>query len=210
MPKLILVRHGQTSYNVEFRYQGHTDIPLNEVGLAQAATLQTRLSGYKLDAVFSSDLQRAQRTAEIALENHPSGLKPQATALLREVNGGGFEGLSWSEISEKYPELSARWRENRATISPPDGENLTEVAARLSRFLDQIMEEYPAEDQTILVVAHGGTIGILISYLLGMDLNKIWQLRTDNCSVTILDVYAKGAILSLFNDAHHVEKLNFE
>ncbi|HEX2909452.1 MAG TPA: histidine phosphatase family protein [Chloroflexia bacterium] len=208
MPKLILTRHGLTDFNAERRYQGQSDIPLNTVGLAQAADLGRRLASMKLDAAYCSDLQRAARTAAIALQAHPSGLQATPTPLLREVNGGEFEGLIWEEIIEKYPQQSHEWRANRAEIAPPGGENLTQVQARLNKALAEIIENHPGEDQNILLVVHGGVIGTLLCHFMGMDLNRIWQWRTDTCSITIVDIYKEGAILSLFNDTAHVEKSN--
>ncbi len=204
MLKLILVRHGQTDYNAQFRYQGQSDIPLNEVGLAQAEKLRMRLSDFQFDMAYCSDLQRARRTAEIILRDHSSGLEATSTPLLREVNGGGFEGLTWSEISDRYPEISRQWSEDRAAISPPDGESLNHAVERIIRFLEQFKTIPPSEERTVLIATHGGVIGVLLCYLMGMDLNRIWQWRTDTCSITIVSLYEKGAILSLYNDINHL------
>jgi broad specificity phosphatase PhoE len=179
---------------------------LNQIGEEQAQCLQERLASFTLDAAYCSDLQRARRTAEIGLSGHPSGLVPEVTPLLREVGGGEFEGRTWNEISEHFPELATQWRENRATVSPPGGENLIGVAERLRRFLDIVEQEHPDQNRTVLIVAHGGVVGVMLCLLMGTDLNRIWQWRVDSCSLTILDIYPKGPILSLFNDVSHLEK----
>ena len=123
MPRFILTRHGQTDFNAQQRYQGALDIPLNAEGEAQARFLTPRLASIKLDAAYTSDLQRAVKTAELALENHPSGLTAKPLKLLREINGGAFEGLKWGEFSSRYPEDALRWRFHaNQTVEPqPDG-----------------------------------------------------------------------------------------
>ncbi len=205
MPKFILCRHGETTYNLEKRYQGKIDIPLNEAGQAQAEALRRRLEPVRFDAVYTSDLQRAVQTAQIVLSSHPSGLQPVTTPLLREIDGGLFEGLSWEEINSRFPEDVAHWQQDRTNNAPPEGENLSQVRGRLEAALSQILAAYPGEDQTVLLVVHGGIIGLLLCHLMGMDLNFLWKWRIDNCSVTILDLYKEGAILSLFNDNQHVK-----
>ncbi len=210
MPKLILVRHGQTDYNFQRRYQGQTDNPLNETGLGQAEAVRRHLATFKFDAAYASNLIRAQRTAEIILQDHPSGLTPTPLPLLREASGGQFEGLTWEEITAHFPEEAALWQANKIWHSPPGGETMTELVERVRQALDQIVTEQPGEDRNVLVVAHGGIFGILLCYLMGMDLNRIWQWRIDTCSVTILDLYKEGAILSLFNDTAHLDPAHLE
>ncbi len=210
MPRLILVRHGQTIFNAQRRYQGQSDIELNEIGLAQAKAVAERLASFRFEAVYSSDLLRARQTAEIILSARPPGPVLQTSPLLREVDGGGFEGLTWDEMTEKYPVEVHAWTEDRTHYAPPGGENLLQVVERLDKILAQIIEEQPSEERSVLVVTHGGAISTLLCRLLGMDLNRLWQWRTDNCSITILDTYPKGAIVSLFNDVNHMEKFGIE
>ena len=203
MPKLILCRHGETVYNAQKRYQGKVDIELNERGLAQAEALRERIAPIRLDGVYCSDLKRTVRTAEIVLSTHSSGLTAQPTPLLREIDGGEFEGLTWDEITARFPQEVAAWQQDRTNNPAPGGENLLQVQKRLDTILAQILETYPAEDQTVLLVVHGGVISTLLCHMMGMNLNRLWQWRVDNCSVTIVDTYKDGPILSLFNDLSH-------
>jgi len=206
MPRLILTRHGQTDFNAQQRYQGNLDIPLNAAGEDQARFLTPRLASIKLDAAYTSDLQRAVRTAELALENHSSGLQPRQLKLLREIHGGAFEGLQWGEFSTRYPQDAARWRADRTHTRPPGGgENLLDAAERVDRAIKQILKEVPDPDATILLVLHGGIISLLLCQVMRMELERLWQWRIDNCSVTILDLYETGGILSLFNDIAHIK-----
>jgi len=208
MPKIILTRHGQTDYNAQRRYQGQIDIPLNATGLKQAEALRHRLAKVPLTVAFCSDLGRAQTTAEIALEGHPSGLKAKSLAELREVNGGLFEGLTWQEQQDQYPEELKLWRSDPYNYGTPGGENLKQAIERITRAFNQIVEQYPKEDDNILIVAHGGPNNLLLCHLMGMELNSIWKWRFDNCAISLVDIYnGKEAILSSFNDTAHLSGL---
>jgi len=117
---LILIRHGLTIWNHEFRYQGHTDIELSEEGVKQAQALQKRLAGEKLDAIYSSDLSRAVQTASIIAKPHR--LELITDSRLREVNFGVWEGLNFKEIESRYPDLLKTWLEAPHNLEIPQGE----------------------------------------------------------------------------------------
>jgi alpha-ribazole phosphatase/probable phosphoglycerate mutase len=204
MPKLILVRHGQTAYNLERRYQGAVDIPLNASGLQQALQLKLRLANFHLDAAYTSDLRRARETARIILDQHPSGLTAKPLDLIREISGGEFEGLHYEQMQAQYPEELKAWEADRYNVRAPQGENLKDVLIRLVEFLEIVQKEQPSEDLNVLIVTHGGVISTLLCHFMNMDPNKLWQWRLDNCSLTIVDPYPQGAILSLFNDTSHL------
>lgn len=204
--RLILTRHGLTDYNAQRRYQGRVDIPLNETGLAQARLLQKRLAAIHLDGAYTSDLQRAATTAQIALEGHPSGLTAKPEPLFREISGGKFEGMVWDDIIGTYPEEAAAWQADRINVAPPEGENLLEVTTRIAQALDKIVKEQTSEDASVLLVLHGGILSVMLCQMMGMSLDRLWQWRVDNCSLTILDIYPQGAILSLFNDITHIDE----
>jgi broad specificity phosphatase PhoE len=206
VPKLILTRHGQTTFNAQRRYQGQTDIPLNEVGLRQAETLRQRLAPFKLTAAYSSHLNRAVVTAQVALKGHISGLTAEPLPDLREAGGGIFEGLTFDEMSQQYPAEVKNWQADRLNYLIPEGENLTMVLARLKRALNYVVEKNPTDEDNILLVVHGGVIGVLLCHYMGVDLNHLWQWRVDSCSISILDVYKDASILSLFNDTNHIEE----
>ena len=117
----MLWRHGQTTWNVEHRYQGQTDIPLDDTGIAQAKAAARRLAGLRPDALFSSDLSRAQQTAAALVKL--TGLPVTLDKDLRERYGGDWEGLSDQEIRERYPAERAAW-------NPPNGEATPVIADR--------------------------------------------------------------------------------
>jgi alpha-ribazole phosphatase/probable phosphoglycerate mutase len=205
MPKLILIRHGQTDYNAQRRYQGHTDIPLNDTGKRQAEALRKRLSHMHITGAYTSTLIRARTTAQIALEGHHSGLVAEEMLLLREASGGKVEGLNWEEMNAKFPEEVKKWHSDRYNNPPPGGESLKEVRERVVEGINIILKKHHKEEDNIAIFVHGGVIGVTLCHYMGMDLNKLWQWRIDSCSMTILDVYEKAAILSLFNDTNHID-----
>jgi glucosyl-3-phosphoglycerate phosphatase len=153
---LVVWRHGQTTYNVEHRFQGHSDVPLNEVGRRQAAEAARYLAALRPSAIFSSDLSRASATAEALARL--TGLPVQLDKDLRERAGGSWEGLTEAEIRERFPV-------ERATWTPPDGEPALAVADRATAALERIAASMP-DGTTAVVVSHGAALGMAIARLL--------------------------------------------
>ena len=153
---LVVWRHGQTTYNVERRFQGQSDVPLNEVGLRQAAQAAPYLAALRPSAIFSSDLSRASVTADALARL--TGLTVQLDKDLRERSGGSWEGLTEAEIRERFPA-------ERATWTPPDGESAKAVADRASAALERIADSMPA-GTTAVVVSHGAALGMAVASVL--------------------------------------------
>ncbi|MBA7716109.1 Phosphoserine phosphatase 1 [subsurface metagenome] len=200
MSRLFLVRHGNTELNSAERYWGRSDVKLSAAGIGQAERLRDRLVVEKIDAVYSSDLERALVTAEIIASSHQ--LAVITCAELCEVNFGQLEGLNFSEISRLYPEVAKLWAERSTKLKYPGGESLVEFNNRVSKFLSRLDKH--AVDETILVVAHAGVLRTLVCQLLGIDLRRRWQIRLDLASLSILETHQQGAILSLLNDVSHL------
>jgi alpha-ribazole phosphatase len=196
---LLLIRHGQTNWNLEQRFQGQSDIPLNETGRKQAQALAERLAAESFDAVYSSDLQRAAETAHIIRK---SGFQPDAC--LREVNFGDWEGLTYDEIKAKYPEPLAAWENDIFKNAPPNGETLERLALRVQSMLNELCEKH--EDQKILIVAHGGVLQTLICLALKLPPTMYWQFHLSTASLSELAFYPAGAILNSLNDTSHLPK----
>jgi len=199
MSSLILVRHGETDWNAERRYQGHSNLPLNETGRAQATAAADVLHGETFDAAYTSDLVRTTQTARIILERHPAP-PLQLAPNLREMHFGLWEGLTHHEIAAQYPDQLAAWY---AGAEPPEGESLPAVAARVAAFLADLRGLY-TESARILVVGHGGSLRILLCLALGLPAEKHWQFKIEAASITRLDVYENGAILARLNDTAHL------
>jgi glucosyl-3-phosphoglycerate phosphatase len=156
--RLVAWRHGQTDFNVERRFQGQTDVPLNALGREQAALAARYLAALRPDAIFSSDLSRAAETAGYLARL--TGLDVQFDKDLRERHGGSWEGMTAHEIREQYPESVESW-------NPPDGEPVAAVADRASAALDRIADTL-TNGQLAVVVAHGAALGLGIARVLGI------------------------------------------
>lgn len=200
MTRLLLVRHGQTEWNCQQRYQGHSDVPLDTTGEQQALQLAGRLSREPIDAVFSSDLKRAAATARPIAARHR--LDVQHTLRLREMNFGAFEGLTYTEVQSTYPQDLAAWEANR-NQPPPGGESFARLIDRLSAFGAEVRDS--CSTQNVLVVGHGGSLRVLLCLLLGLTPEKHWQFKVDPASWSEIILYDTGAILSRLNDTYHLE-----
>lgn len=199
---IVLIRHGETDWNVARRWQGSTDIPLNDTGRAQARMLARRLKAnrWPIDALYSSDLLRAAETAEIVGQR--IGLPVILDASWRERGLGIIEGLTRREISEKYPYMVLP----RTFIEAPESEPYAILKSRIVKGLDVILERH--EGQTIAVVSHSGTLRVLISTILELP-EKIYapfSLR-GNTGLSRIIIDKEQAQLNLLNDTSHIEWL---
>lgn len=177
--RLVLWRHGQTSWNLERRFQGQTDIPLDETGIAQARQAAGHLASLKPVALFSSDLQRAQLTAATLAER--TGLPVTLDKDLRERSGGVWEGLTDAEIRERYPA-------ERATWNPPNGELTLVVADRVAGAFARIAESIEPGDLAI-AVGHGASLRLGMERILGIAVGDLPTLGSlVNCSWSVLEV----------------------
>jgi probable phosphoglycerate mutase len=169
MARLLLFRHGQSTWNAEGRWQGWADPPLSDVGEAQAVLAADRLAGFGLTAVVSSDLQRARRTAAIIAER--LGLEVlDVEPDLRERNIGDWSGLTTTEIEQGWPGWLTAWRAGELE-RPPNGEARADIAARVMA----VLERLAGLDGALLVVTHGGVIHLVQDHL-GCDTVRMGNL----------------------------------
>lgn len=194
------MRHGNTKGNSAERFWGQTDVELSATGIRQAERLRKRLATEKIDAIYTSNLRRASVTAEIIASRHQ--LAVITCAELHEINFGKFEGLTFKEISQLYPELVKVWPTRGLNFKYPGGESISGLNNRVIKFLDRLKKHSPQE--TILIVAHSGILRLLICHLLGIELWHWRQIRTDLASLSILEIYPQGAILNSLNDVSHL------
>lgn len=204
MARLLLVRHGITEFNSTRRFAGYSDVEMSAVGLRQVETLRDRLAGEKIDVVYSSDLKRAMVTAEVICSGRQVDIV--ACPELREVNYGEVEGLTYPEIRQRYPEVAELVANFNLRLNFPGGESFEEFIERVSKFADRLNRHAPSE--TVLVVSHSGPLRTLVCALMGIDHTCWWQLRFDNASLSIVDTYPRGAILSLLNETSHLKDLS--
>ncbi len=201
MSRLLLVRHGNTNLDSTIRFWGKTDVELSSGGLRQAEKLRDRLATQRIDAIYASKLSRAHVTAEIIASKHKLDVTTRTE--LNEIDFGKLEGLTFEEISQLYPkiaELMSKWR-----IGPkyPGGESRDELDKRVQRFLKRLKNHQPEE--TILIVAHAGTLRLIICKLLEIGIEHLRQIQLDLASLSIIETYPQGAILNLLNDVSHLK-----
>lgn len=202
--RLILIRHGETAWNRVSRIQGHTDIPLSPLGRAQAERLAEALADEPLAAIYSSDLSRARQTAEALARARQ--LPVRFDAQLRERAFGRFEGLSWDEISQGFPEDAARWRRREPDFEVGGGESLNTFSARCLDAARRAAVAHPGQD--IALVAHGGVLDCLYraATRAALDAPRSWQLG--NAAINRLLATAEGFTLIGWNDDRHLAGLS--
>lgn len=178
--KLFLVRHGETDWNKELRYQGRRNTSLNSAGLAQAKRAGEALKNYRPSALFASDLNRTMETAKIIGE--VLGLQPQGEPRLQEIHFGDWEGRTYPEVFELYPNEVKIWREQPLEASVPGGEALRDVLARVLEALEEICATASGD---VVVVTHGGPIRLFLSYI--GSKGAMWEYPVKPGSVTIIE-----------------------
>lgn len=209
--RLLIVRHGRTAWNTDGRFQGQLDIPLDEVGQAQAAAVAKRLAKERPMVIYASDLSRAWQTARsiqnaIAEANQPCPTPPLVLEpRLREMHFGEWQGLTYAEIQACQPAALAAWEADWLNNAPPGGETLEQLVERVLAVYHEILAAYP--DGTVLLVGHGGALQALLCLALGLPPERFWQLQLDNTGLADLRIYPEGAILNLFNDICHLERV---
>ena len=171
MTTIFLARHGESDWNVEKRFQGHSDRPLTERGRKQAHALADLVASEKIDAVYTSPLSRAQETAEIVAAR--AGLEPVALPELREVDTGSWSGLSRADVEARFPEGFSRWRSGGSGWR--DGETYEQMAERVIGALRTIAEDHP--DGRVLVISHGGPIRAIHAAAEGVAIDDYRRLK---------------------------------
>lgn len=191
---LYLIRHGETEGSEVKRYKGSIDVPLSEKGIRQIKRASDFIKD-KLTAVYCSPLSRALKSAEIISEPH--GLKPVVIHGIRERSFGIWEGMSFDEIKEKYPEEFEAWADNPLKYNPVEGESTIEVRDRVIRALDMILNNH--NDEHIAIIAHGGVNRIILCHIMGIPLENIFRIEQDNAAVNIIEFWEKYPIVKLLN-----------
>lgn len=201
--QVLAIRHGETDWNVGARIQGHTDIPLNARGVEQARRLALALAGEELHAVYSSDLARTRETARALAQARGVPLVEDAT--LRERHFGAFEGYTFEEIEQRWPEQSARWRRRDPGFGPEGGESLEAFYERCVAAAQRCAAAHAG--QTIALVAHGGVLDCWYraAVRLGLQAPRTWQIG--NATVSRLLWSPGGFSLVGWNDDAHLAPL---
>ena len=207
-PRLLMVRHGETNWNKESRFQGIKDIPLNDNGRSQGRKAGTFLQNVPINFAVSSSMMRPKETAEIILQHHPD-VPLSTTSELIEICHGLWEGMLEAEIKADYPELLQQWKDKPETVQMPEGENLQQVWDRGVAAWNKIAAEHSNTEtpRTVLVVAHDAINKVILCYLLGLKPENFWNIKQGNCAVSVID-YPQGAsgkpVLQAINITTHL------
>ncbi len=199
--RLILIRHGESSWNQERRIQGISDIELNERGREQAEKISIALRGEKVNAIYSSPLKRAVDTAKAIAQVHH--LEVNIEPDLRELDVGELDGLREKEVNQRYGEFWKEWRKGDGSIHLPGGESLEELQRRAWRAIQHIDGKH--SNEVVIVVSHLFAIRTIICQALGLELGKSGRLKQDVAAISILNLEEQGSSLVLFNDTCHLE-----
>ena len=198
---MILVRHGESTWNREHRIQGQLDPPLSDEGRHQVELLGRRLAGRHLAGFYASDLKRAFETAEAI--GAFVDLIPEPTPGLREIYLGDWEGLRTDEIAERFPDAWARWRQEPDWDLVPGGEGAARFEARVIATLDEILDRHSHGD--VLVVTHGGVIQVALHRVIGRPSRGLFPFKIQNASISLIEVRQGRMVIGGSNDVGHLE-----
>lgn len=217
-PRFLLVRHGETDWNRDGRFQGQIDIPLNENGHRQAAQAGEFLKAVKIDAAVTSSMLRPKETAEGILKHHPD-VNLEATEHLWEISHGEWEGLLETEIESGYPGMLSQWQNTPETVQMPAGENLNDVWTRAKQGWGNIVATYSEgmndwdAPPTVMVVAHDAINKAILCQLFGLGPENFWQFKQGNGAVSVIDYHGgpeSAPILSAANITTHLSGSIFD
>jgi len=202
MTEITLIRHGETEWNVGEVFRGRIDIELNETGIKQAELLAEYLSKAKVDAIYSSSLKRALKTAEIIARYHK--LDVDIAPGLIDFNYGKWQGLSHQEVKDKYKELYREWINRPDRVKMPAGESLESVRKRARGVVNDVIARYK---ETVVLVSHRVVNKVLICALLGLDDSHFWNIKQDMCGITTFTYENERFILTKHNDTSYLEPI---
>ncbi len=201
MMRLLLVRHAETEWNRERRYQGWTDTPLSEGGHAQAAAAGRLLARERLGAVWSSPLRRARDTAAAIAKAH--SLTVRESAAFREMGFGDWEGLTVEDIGSRFPDLHRVWRESPHLSVREGAESLEDVRRRALEGLADLRQAHDGE--TVCLVTHGVTARVLILEALGLGLDRLWSFHMSHTGISELEFRDDWTAVHRMNTLAHLE-----
>ena len=200
MTEIMLVRHGETEWNVGEVFRGRVDMELNETGTKQAEKLAEYLGNQRLKIIYSSPLQRALKTAEIIARQHK--IEVTIAPGLIDFNYGQWQGLSHRKVKDRYKELYGEWINHPERVKIPDGENLEDVRQRTMAVVNDIITGH---NGTVVLVSHRVVNKVLICALLGLDDSHFWKIKQDTGGLTIFTHENERFVLTRHNDTSYLE-----
>ena len=182
--RILLVRHGETEWNRTHRFQGRSDTPLNQTGMAQAAAMGEMLKNESITSIYTSPLCRAFETADAIKAFHPQALLFEEAGFI-EMDLGEFDGVQAKTWAKEHPDFMKNWWENPGTLRMPGGENLEEVQQRAVETLNRVVTLHPPKS-TLLIVSHNFVILSLLCHAKSLGLDQFRDLRQANGALSII------------------------
>ena len=196
--RIILIRHGQTNDNLEKRYSGFIDICLNEYGKRQARLLRKKLASFGVQKTFSSSSKRAVHFAILSCGRPDIAIVPQ----LREMNFGIFEGMSYPEIMQKYPDIYNNWIKNSFKNKAPKGESFGDLKKRVLSAFRKIV--HSQQNKVSVVVTHAGPIRVILGEVL--KLKNIWKISPKSGGMSIIEFNKQKAKVLVINNTSYLKQ----
>jgi 2,3-bisphosphoglycerate-dependent phosphoglycerate mutase len=203
MTELILLRHGETDWNRELRFQGHVDVSLNAIGLEQAQRLAGRLAGETAHQVYASDLLRARQTAEPV--SRQLGLAAVTDSALREQSFGQVDGMRVDDIKAQHPQAWEGWLQFHEDYCMPEGETTRQFHTRVMDAVRRIVAAHPG--QTLVVVTHGGVLDMIYRTARSLGLSGPRQSEIPNAGLNRVRVHENGIDILAWADVQHLADL---
>jgi broad specificity phosphatase PhoE len=203
MSTIMLIRHGDTDWNVEEIFRGRADIDLNETGIKQAELLAKYLEEVPLEAVYSSPLKRALKTAEIIANLHGVDVTPSQE--LMDFDYGDWQGLSNEVVKDKYKNLYEKWLTTPHLVKMPKGESLDDVRKRAVSLVNQVTTRHQG---IVALVSHRVILKVIICALLGLDNSHFWNIKVDTCGITTFVCKDGNFILEKHNDTSFLKSID--
>ena len=195
MTQIILARHGETQWNLDERFRGRVDVELNQSGIEQVELLGEYLSRMKVDAIHSSPLKRAMRTAEAIARHHD--IPVVASPGIIDMDYGKWESLSPQQVQDGYGGLYEEWLNHPERVKMPGGEDLEDVMRRASSVVKKVISE---NKEVNVLVAHRVVNKVLICALLGLDNSRFWNIKQGTCGITTFSHESGRFVLTSHND----------
>jgi 2,3-bisphosphoglycerate-dependent phosphoglycerate mutase len=197
MGKLVLVRHGQSQWNLENRFTGWVDVPITEKGGQEAVRAGRELKGVKFDVAFTSELLRAQQTLDILLKESGQGIVPiHKSQALNERHYGDLQGLDKAETAKKYGDQQVHiWRRS-FDVKPPNGESLKDTADRTLPYFHKLILPAAKDGKNVLVAAHGNSLRAILMDLERLTPEQIMQVNIGTCEPIVYEIAPDGAVTS--------------
>lgn len=202
MLRLYFMRHGETVWNTERRYQGMTDIELSAEGFRQAQLAAERFKSIHIDKIYSSPLKRAMATAKPIAEN--KGLEIIKEDAFREIYFGEWEGMTVPDLTAKYGDNYINFIREPHNYGFPGEQNIDKVIERIKPSIDRIIEN---EDGNVLIISHGGIIRLMIMYIMGLDNSWFTKMWINNTGISIIELKKDRRLMLTVNDSAHLTSM---